>query len=131
MRLFAGIISFASISLMHTTCFAQSKTAPSWYPDSSCAQEYERVGKDCTSQLREISTIQQCLQEKVRPECVNQMKNAQNQLKQIFPKCLEVNQTFLQKMASCNNSSKDPNLCLNKTRREFENKLHEACGGMQ
>jgi hypothetical protein len=127
-----ALLSFITISLMAQSGFAQSKTVPSWYPDSSCVQQYESVGKACASQPRPITAIQQCIQEKVSAECISQMKNAQNRLSQILPKCTEANQNFIQELKStCGNASKENEACYKRIRLEFETKIQEACGGMQ
>jgi hypothetical protein len=128
----SALISVITISLLVQNCFAQSKTAPSWYPDSTCVQQYESAGKICASQLRPISAIQQCIQEKVIAECMSQMQDAQNRLSQILPKCTEANQDYVQKLiTTCGTASKDNEACYKRIRLEFEAKIQTACGGMQ
>ncbi|MDD2272172.1 MAG: hypothetical protein PHP95_10845 [Desulfuromonadaceae bacterium] len=126
------LASLSTISLMVQNCFAESKKIPTWYPDSSCVQQYESVGKVCASQPRPTSAIQLCIQEKVSAECISQMKNAQNHLSQILPNCTEANKNFIQKLkTTCGNASNENEACYKRIRLEFEANIQEACGGMQ
>ncbi len=128
----SALISFIIVSLFVQNCFAQSKTVPSWYPDSSCVKQYESAGKICASQPRPMSVIQQCIQEKVSAECISQMKEAQNRLSQILPKCTEANQEYVQKLkATCGNATNENGACYERIHLEFEPKIQAACGGMQ
>ncbi|MBU1052270.1 MAG: hypothetical protein KKC46_00390 [Proteobacteria bacterium] len=96
--------------------------------DTICKQELKEVSVQCVNLIQ--PQMQQCIHENLSLKCSNQIKKAQNKISVIVPKCYEVHQRFIQKLAACCTGANAKKSCYEKIRLEFEPEIQAACGEM-
>lgn len=102
--IFVFLLGVCTTESMAQSSQTQSKQLPSWAPDSSCMQEYERTTQHST-------------------RCKEQLLNANKRVQEESIKCANAMQKVYD---SCGTGKNANELCYKKSRPE----LNAACSGM-